>query len=534
MSDIADRYPRLAVPPHFTHALACWPHTLGEAPSVIALGSGAPPPSPDAPTAQLSVLQSALAQCIVLDNERASLAPGDSATASGDPGTSSLMEPPPSVSPESPQLPVRFSVRVMLLAGPESASDASVAMAPSAPCILRELRLLVSKRSDATQLLGGAWDAATDGGDPLLEDACLVRAAVRHCRLQAGLDLEPCARWAKVLQLFFHRPAESPSPASASSSASSELLECVTVLLVLDPQRAARRFLAPATGGGPWEVADEGEGADPDALADSDTRDGLRARPLELAPADVAGLRVDELRAALAARSLYRKGRKDELAARLVAALEAEAGVLAAAERAPVESAGDRPAPSPLAKAAVPGALAPPLEPCLVAVAPPHTQSQSQQHVLVTLDGLLSYRDTDRLERSFEASLVAEALLEQLQREAARTLAQSLGALAKAGEGDASPQRRAHTSDGGGLKRVRTTEQGGAVAAAFRLLDRAGSGAVSAGDLELLLLNGGLRLSRFDARQLVARAFGDAELERSRRLHYADVIERLRRPDVSP
>jgi len=185
-------------------------------------------------------------------------------------------------------------------------------------------------------------------------------------------------------------------------------------------------------------------------------------------------------------------------------------------------------------------------------------QSQQLRHKVISLDGLLDYLEEDILERTFEASLAAEALWECLARDCAHTIAAALlwrsrgaapaeqaaaaapgeeeAAAAAAAAAAAGSKRRAEgeaEAEGGSGKRARgeravplPQQLRWDIATAFRFFDRCGTGFLLAGDLENILQNGGLQLSRLGVRTLVAAAAGSQHYARSDKVQWRQLLSR--------
>jgi len=63
----------------------------------------------------------------------------------------------------------------------------------------------VAKRaSGGLMSIGGAWNAAQDGGNPA-KDETLIKTAIRHCREICGVDLSACKVWLKMLEIRYRR-----------------------------------------------------------------------------------------------------------------------------------------------------------------------------------------------------------------------------------------------------------------------------------------------------------------------------------------
>ncbi len=81
---------------------------------------------------------------------------------------------------------------------------------------------------------------------------------------------------------------------------------------------------------------------------------------------------------------------------------------------------------------------------------------------------------------------------------------------------------------GSGGNPPRATLTPSAVLLAVRVFDRTNRGFLSAGDLELILQNGGTRMSRAGVRALVSLALGSASYNRAAKLHCSALAGFLR------
>jgi hypothetical protein len=237
---IATRYPSLALPDELAGVTACWVHTLGW--TTQRLGGSA--------ERRLFGLPVHSTVEFLIDREP---------SAADTPPLGAASEAAVANSPSG----LDFSVRVLMLQGvdrsacaltAEGLAAASVEGAASVEAggakshvgrgrhLPVELRAVVSVEGRGQPFLpGGRYDPAADGGDPLCEDECLVRAATRLVKAQTGLDLSPCRQWAKVLTASWQRVA--PSGGGR---------ELTVVFLVEDMEAAAT---APA------QIKDEAAGA---------------------------------------------------------------------------------------------------------------------------------------------------------------------------------------------------------------------------------------------------------------------------------
>ena len=266
VNDLVDRFPRLAVPLDYTHTLAAWTCTLPP----LRLGAHSLQPSAPmllpcadgvracAPALGASLWALPALHCAP---QRATLHV-DAQLATLDPSARAALAM-PATEREALELPPRspaFQVRVVL---PLPRAAAAAAASSGAECPLDDLTLLLLGGPPAAaapglslSLPGGAWDAGLDGGNPLLEDACLVRCAVRHCRASLGVNLAACQEWTKLALVHYQR----------STGA-----EVVVVLLCLDPSAAALLYTA-STPGGFWEERQGGSSSSSSSSSGSGSR----------------------------------------------------------------------------------------------------------------------------------------------------------------------------------------------------------------------------------------------------------------------
>lgn len=470
------RYPRLRVPEDFTHLFASWVHTLipptagGHAgPFCVApteLLSGSAPRSTALPLDSLPVLVVDHKHCLAADVPTLK----DSV--------------PAALTVVQGCLPVRYTVRVALL------MDCGVQGVPEAvdsrQHLLQRIKCLVfspgSPGRPSMQLPGAAWSRDVDGGDPSIEDACLVRTAVRAASTQAGIDLSTCCQWAKVLEVHYHRPlVEGPGVGTLNGSAEqphhAELIDVCTILVPLDASRAARFYTADESGR--WkqqeaasstkeaasfstaQVLDVHQLTSTSSEAKTDTTRDADEGALK---ARLSLLRYEELRSECRAAGLDATGRKLDLLQRLVAAravpqkvdpkdvvledisdVDASTGdapkvvavqITEHADSAPQQALIDGPSivhEVPLQAHVYPP---PPAVACLIASTP--LESKSSESVpthnspalkLVSLRRLLQYNETDLSEGIFELSVFAEAVNESLLRDLMRVFATSVARL---------------------------------------------------------------------------------------------------------
>lgn len=261
-ADIRLRYPRLSLPVHCTAVVCCWRHT-----SLPGIEGGGWPEwllQGDESTHSYST---AVGVDVVIDNDRKST-PHASSTSTAHTREDAARTDVPSVcsyvDPETKQEHrARFTVKLLLCLGPVSTSlayDASKvaldagkdstahlhtsaggqngARGPSkaegqAPTdgvglgryLPSEVRLVTSRTQDADLVLPGgpyvhSLDGGVDGGhgsDPWTDEAPLLTAARRHCARDLGLDLSSLTDSAFVKLLTIHfEPGEAADAATTS------------------------------------------------------------------------------------------------------------------------------------------------------------------------------------------------------------------------------------------------------------------------------------------------------------------------------
>ncbi|XP_073010931.1 protein SHORT ROOT IN SALT MEDIUM 1 isoform X1 [Typha latifolia] len=67
------------------------------------------------------------------------------------------------------------------------------------------LKFAVLRKDRSFMAIGGPWNVAIDGGDPLANDSCLIQTAVRHVKDLTQLDLHNCQHWNRFLELHYDR-----------------------------------------------------------------------------------------------------------------------------------------------------------------------------------------------------------------------------------------------------------------------------------------------------------------------------------------
>lgn len=117
-----------------------------------------------------------------------------------------LTLPVPEADPETPETESKVIARVMLLSTmkPEEPEDDKKKAVQ--PHLSKRIKFLVAKKANGGLMsIGGQWSESKDGGDPT-SDKTLIKTAIRHCKEICGIDLTPCKKWYKFIELKYHRP----------------------------------------------------------------------------------------------------------------------------------------------------------------------------------------------------------------------------------------------------------------------------------------------------------------------------------------
>ncbi|XP_058104990.1 protein SHORT ROOT IN SALT MEDIUM 1-like [Magnolia sinica] len=61
-------------------------------------------------------------------------------------------------------------------------------------------RFAILRKDCSFMAIGGPWNAAQDGGDPLVDDSSLVQSALRHVKDLTQLDLRDSQHWNRFLE----------------------------------------------------------------------------------------------------------------------------------------------------------------------------------------------------------------------------------------------------------------------------------------------------------------------------------------------
>lgn len=117
-----------------------------------------------------------------------------------------LTLPVPEAEAETPDTVPKITARVMLLSTvkPEEPEDDKKKAAQ--PHLSKRIKFLVAKKANGGLMsIGGTWSAKKDGGDPKTDKA-LIKTAIRHCKEICGIDLTPCKKWFKFIEVKYKRP----------------------------------------------------------------------------------------------------------------------------------------------------------------------------------------------------------------------------------------------------------------------------------------------------------------------------------------
>jgi hypothetical protein len=82
--------------------------------------------------------------------------------------------------------------------------DFGIEIRSNAP-FTQQIKFVVQKKDRSKLLLlGGEWDPQLDGEDPHLSST-LINTAIRHVYESVAIDLRPCTRWWKFLEIHYDR-----------------------------------------------------------------------------------------------------------------------------------------------------------------------------------------------------------------------------------------------------------------------------------------------------------------------------------------
>ncbi|KAL0476599.1 hypothetical protein AKO1_006043 [Acrasis kona] len=172
-----------------------------------------------------------------------------------------------------------------------------------------------------------------------------------------------------------------------------------------------------------------------------------------------------------------------------------------------------------------------PTKPGLLAVTQKEKLKQGNKGLIISLDGLLDYNLDDRLEKTFEVSLFAEAFSEYLQHLYGTKILSILEQYARVNDSQEDDEREA--------KRVKLEENqtkeptvdftlsSDEMLLAFRYFDRNNCGYLRAEDLEIILHNLGAGYSRGFVQDIVSRSTDPHD---SSRILYPTIIKSLSPP----
>jgi hypothetical protein len=155
------------------------------------------------------------------------------------------------VNNEAPALQVdhtRWFAKVVLLTGYSADDYDEIMDSDKQKDVTQKIKFIV-QRQDRSQLmlLGGEWEPTVDGdGDPA-QDATLIPAAIRHVREQLQLDLSPCTRWYRFLDIHYHRVVPNTVPAMVARDITVIYVPAVWDLIPSMEDVSTRHYLVAAT-----------------------------------------------------------------------------------------------------------------------------------------------------------------------------------------------------------------------------------------------------------------------------------------------
>jgi len=118
-----------------------------------------------------------------------------------------LTLPVPEAEPEAPETESKVTARVMLLSTVKPEEPEDEKKKTLQPHLSKRIKFLVAKRaSGGLMSIGGTWSAKKDGGNPN-DDKTLIKTAIRHTKEICGIDLTPCKRWYKFIEVKYKRPS---------------------------------------------------------------------------------------------------------------------------------------------------------------------------------------------------------------------------------------------------------------------------------------------------------------------------------------
>lgn len=406
--------------------------------------------------------------------------------------------------PYSNELPIIYNAKVVLISGlrevdqhailskysPASASSPSTSS--DSDHLSCRLKFVVARAERAGTksgifALGGRVDPTIDGNpnpnmlssSPMDNNDCsnhrsskekervLIGAAKRHFLIQTGVDLSPCQRWNKVLEIKYYRPGRETSETEVvdgtvntvnKNNATLENFIEVTVIFVVDDGHRA----VPSQED--WAAAWENRHTQPRTI---DTSSDARAEIQEHEEKNVENEEEKEAGAA----------------AVVVVVDDCEEGELP-------ETA------SPLLKSTMKTTskvVQMPPDPRLLFIGL-NNQKLRLKTMSISLDGLLDYNESDLEEATFELSLFAETMHEMLSRDAGITIYKAL--VQKPWE-----KEKIFIKSGGG-----GGEDHQGLFFAFSYFDAGGLGYIRTEDLQTIIESLGLHLHHGYVKELCQKA----------------------------
>ncbi|CAM0872848.1 unnamed protein product [Alopecurus aequalis] len=102
-----------------------------------------------------------------------------------------------------------WNVKVLLMSGMSNGAFADICSLRSAEDRIAHwnnvLKFAVFKKDHALVVIGGPWNAAMDGGDPLTDCSCLIQSAIRYAKELVQVDLSNCTHWNHFLEVHYNR-----------------------------------------------------------------------------------------------------------------------------------------------------------------------------------------------------------------------------------------------------------------------------------------------------------------------------------------
>eukprot|EP00667_Euglena_gracilis_P004956 EG_transcript_4987 len=113
--------------------------------------------------------------------------------------------PVPDAEPEIPEGQPKITARVMLLSSVKPEEPEDEKKKTPVPHLSKRIKFLVAKKANGGLMsIGGTWNAKKDGADPK-KDQTLIKTAIRHCKEICGIDLTPCKKWYKFIEVKYKR-----------------------------------------------------------------------------------------------------------------------------------------------------------------------------------------------------------------------------------------------------------------------------------------------------------------------------------------